>query len=123
MEEITETIQSGEGSAEVTEMQQALISLGAAIAPAEQNGETYGPSTLAAVHAFQQQFGLPVADTLDPSTGRLMNVAATFAGAGDPAALRDVVREAAADTSQPQELYWLARYATLAGDYETAQSI
>jgi hypothetical protein len=40
-------------------------------------------------------------------------------------ALRDAVREASAtaDISQPQELYWLARYAVLAGDYETAQAI
>jgi peptidoglycan hydrolase-like protein with peptidoglycan-binding domain len=102
-----------------------LLAVGAVIAPDEQNQTRYGPSTGAAVSAFRQQHGLPAGDTVDLSTGRLMHVEAAFAGTGGREALRAAVREAAsaADTSQPEELYWLARYAILAGDYQTAHDI
>ena len=58
-------------------------------------------------------------------SSRLEQAAAAFAGPGDRAALRTAVREAAAaaDASDPQELYSLARYAIVAGDYETAHSL
>ena len=110
--------------ANVGELHVQLLALGAVIAPGEQTGKNFGPSTVAAVRAFRQRYGLPAGDTVDLPTGRLMHVASTFASGGR-APLRAAVREAAsaADTSQPQELYWLARYATLAGDYQTAHSI
>ena len=58
-------------------------------------------------------------------SSRLEQAAAAFTGPGDRAALRTAVREAAAaaDASDPQELYSLARYAIVAGDYETAHSL
>ena len=111
--------------ANVRELHEQLLAIGAPIASNEQTATTFGPSTVAAVRAFRQRHGLPAGDAVDLSTGRLMHVASVFAGAGDRVALRAAVREAAsaADTSQSQELYWLARYATLAGDYETAHAI
>jgi hypothetical protein len=58
-------------------------------------------------------------------SSRLEQAAAALAGPGDRTALRTAVREAAAaaDASGPQELYSLARYAIVAGDYETAHSL
>src|SRR5215207_7484397 len=57
-------------------------------------------------------------------SSRLEQAAAALAGPGDRAALRTAVREAAAAAaSEPQELYSLARYAIVAGDYETANSL
>jgi peptidoglycan hydrolase-like protein with peptidoglycan-binding domain len=59
---ITQTIQPGERRNEVTEMQKALISLGANIAHGELATEkvagTYGPSTQTAIIALLDRFGL-----------------------------------------------------------------
>ena len=114
----------GSTGAKVGELHAQLLALGAVIASGEQTGKNYGPSTAAAVRAFRQRYGLPAGDAVDLPTGRLLHVASAFAGGGR-APLRAAVREAAsaAATSQPQELYWLARYATLAGEYQTAHDI
>jgi peptidoglycan hydrolase-like protein with peptidoglycan-binding domain len=114
----------GKTGAEVHELHEQLLAVGAVIAPGEQNEKKYGPSTVAAVRAFRQWYDLPAGDTVDLPTGRLMHVAAAFAGTGGRVALRAAVREAAsaADNSQPQELYRLARYATLV-DYQMAYDI
>src|SRR5262249_59737382 len=103
--------------AKVGELQSQLSALGAVITPAEQTARNFGPSTVAAVRAFRQQFGLPPGDTVDLPTERLMDAASAFAGPGGRVSLRGAVREAAtaSDNGQPQELYWLARYAILAG--------
>lgn len=116
---------AGNSDANVRELQAQLTGLGAAIDPAEQAAPRYGPSTMAAVRVFREQFGLPDGDTVDLPTARLMHVASVFAGTKDGDDLRTAVRAAteAADDAQPQELYWLARYATIAGDYETVLSI
>ncbi|MDP2604238.1 MAG: hypothetical protein Q8S00_16860 [Deltaproteobacteria bacterium] len=115
----------GNTGANVRELHNQLIAVGAVIAPGEQTATNFGDSTVAAVRVFRERYGLPAGDTVDLPTGRLMHVASQFAESGDRVALRAAVREAAAatDNSQPQELYWLARYATLAGDYQTAHSI
>ena len=115
----------GNTGAEVHELHEQLLTVGAVIASGEQTATNFGPSTVAAVRAFRQRHGLPAGDAVDLPTGRLMHVASAFVDSGGRVALRAAVREAAsaADASQPQELYWLARYATLAGDYETAHSI
>jgi hypothetical protein len=107
------------------ELHAELFAVGAVIDPGEQTGRTFGPTTAAAVRAFRQQYGLPAGETVDLSTGRVMQVASAFAGPDGRGAARKAVREAAAaaDTSQSQELYWLARYATAAGDYDMASSI
>jgi Tc toxin complex TcA C-terminal TcB-binding domain/PKD domain/Putative peptidoglycan binding domain len=111
--------------ASVRELQTHLAGLGAVIDPGEQTAASYGPSTVAAVRAFRQRYGLPEGDGVDAPTGRLMHVASVFAATDGREDLRAAVRTAAAaaDTNQPQELYWLARYATIVGDYETAHSI
>src|SRR5688500_6235794 len=114
----------GNTGVNVSELHKQLLAVGAVIAPGEQTATNFGPSTVAAVRAFRQQYGLPAGDAMDLSTGRVMHVASAFAGVGGRVAVRAAVREAmlaaAADSSQPQELYWLARYATLAGDYQEA---
>lgn len=108
----------------VRELHKQLLAVGAAIDSGEQTGGNFGPTTVAAVLAFRLQYGLPAGETLDASTGRLMHVASAFDGGGRHAALLAAVREAAAaDTSEPQELYQHARYAILAGDYRLAHSI
>ena len=120
-------LNSNSTGANVRELHNQLLAIGAVIAPGEQAAKKFGPSTVAAVRAFWQQYGLPAGDAVDLPTARLMHVASAFAGVGGRVALRTAVREAAlasaADTSQPQALYWLARYATLAGDYQTAHSL
>lgn len=116
---------SGNTDANVRELQGKLAGLGAVIDPGELGAASYGPSTVAAVRAFRERHGLPDGDTVDLPTARLMHVASAFFGATRREDVRAAIRTAAAaaDASQPQELYWLARYATIAGDYETARSI
>ena len=115
----------GDTGAHVGALHEQLRNVGAVLDSGEQTATNYGPSTVAAVRAFRQRYGLPAGDAVDPPTARLMHVASVFASTGGQAPLRAAVREAAsaADTTQPQELYWLARYAVLAGDYETAHAI
>lgn len=115
----------GNTGANVSELHKQLLAVGAVLDSGEQTATNFGPSTLAAVSAFRERYGLPAADAVDLPTARLMHVASTFADTEDQGALRAAVREAAAapDTSQPQALYWLARYATIAGDYEQAHAI
>src|SRR5687767_8457458 len=124
---ITAQLKPGNTGANVGELHTQLQSVGAVLAPGEQTASKFGPSTAAAVKAFREQYGMPAGDTVDLATGRVMHVASTFAGAGGRSVTRAAVREAAqasaADSSQPQELYWLARYAVLAGDYQLAHSI
>lgn len=112
---------------QVSELHKQLSELGAVIKSDEQTANKFGATTAVAVRAFRQQYGLPAGDSLDKPTARLMHVASVFAGTNSRASLSAAVGEAAtaavADTSQPQELYQLARFATLAGDYPTARSI
>jgi hypothetical protein len=130
---ITKTIQPGERSVEVTQMQQALLTLGAYIASAELFTPTiagiYGSTTQAAIAGLYKRFGFQ-ATTPPPFNafvGRLLNIAVK-AEAGNSAALRTAVRESfaaiqTAPAAAPAELVWLARYATIARDFTTARSI
>ena len=85
----------GNTGANVRELHSQLLTLGAVIAPAEQTATNYGTSTVAAVRAFRQQYGLPASDAVDLPTGRLMHVASAFAGTGGRVTVRTAVREAA----------------------------
>lgn len=130
---ITKSIPPGETSNEVTEMQKALLILGANIESAElftaTTAGTYGPTTQAAIAGLYKRFGFP---PLFPSpfnalAGRLLNIAVA-AEAGDSAALREAVRESfaarqAVPAAGPGELAWLARYAAIARDFTTARTI
>ena len=107
------------------ELREQLRNVGAVLDSGEQTTMNYGPSTVAAVRAFRQQYVLPAGDAVDPPTARLMHVASLFASTGGHAPLRTALRAAfsAADTSQPQELSWLSRYAILArNDQECVQN-
>ena len=126
---ITTVLRLNDSSSAVNELQMALMSYGVPIATEELatgagNGR-FGASTQSAVLAVRQRFGLPQpsadAPAFDASVARLLNVA-SWAALGNQTALRGAVKEllAAADGAQPQELYWLARYAVLAGDYTAA---
>ena len=130
---ITKTIQPGERSVEVTDMQKALILLGANIAGAElfttTVAGTYGPTTQAAIAALYKRFAFqaPNPPPFNAFVGRLLNVA-VGAEAGTSAALRQAVRESfAARQTAPaaglSELAWLARYAAIARDFTTARQI
>jgi peptidoglycan hydrolase-like protein with peptidoglycan-binding domain len=130
---ITKTIEPGEKSNEVTDMQKALLSLGVNIASGElftaTTAGTYGPSTQAAIAALYIRFNFLVfpGPTFRADTGRLLNIAVGVE-AGNSAALRTAVREsfAAIQTSSSAgstELGWLARYATIARDFTTARKI
>ena len=76
------------------ELRSQLPAPGVAIEPATD----YGPFIVVAVRASCEPFGLPAIDDVDVPTGRLMQVAATFAEGGHRAELRTTVREAAAAT-------------------------
>ena len=130
---ITQTIQPDEQRNEVTEMQKALISLGANIGTTERAtataAGTYGPTTQAAVTALLQRFGLeaPTPPIFNARTGRLLNIA-VGAEVGNSAALRQAVRESfavvqSAPVAGPSELAWLAQYAVIAQDFTTARQI
>ena len=96
---ITRTIQSGERRNEVTEIQKALIRLGANIASAElftaTTHGTYGTTTQLAVAALMDRFGIKHFNMPIPFNaplGRLLNIA-VGAELGNSAALRQAVRE------------------------------
>jgi len=131
---ITRTIQSGERRNEVTEIQKALISLGASIDSGElftatTNG-TYGTTTQLAVAALMDRFGIKHFNMPIPfnaSLGRLLNIA-VGAELGSSAALKKAVRESfdarqAAPVADPKELAWQARYAVMAGAFTEARKI
>jgi peptidoglycan hydrolase-like protein with peptidoglycan-binding domain len=127
---ITQTIQPGERRGEVTEIQKALIGLGASIASDElftaTTAGTYGPSTQAAVNALRGRFRFLVSSPVfNVHTGRLLNLA-VGAEVGNSAALQKAVRESFATVqmepaADPGSLMWLARYATIARDFATAR--
>jgi hypothetical protein len=130
---ITRTIEPGEQRNEVTEIQKALISLGANIASGElftaTTAGTYGPTTQAAITALTRRFGfrLAIPARFDVLVGRLLNIA-VGAELGDSAALKKAVTESfatiqTAAAAFPLELAWLARYATIARDFTTARKI
>jgi peptidoglycan hydrolase-like protein with peptidoglycan-binding domain len=130
---ITKTIQPGEKSSEVTDMQKALIKLGVNIASGElftaTTAGTYGPSTQAAIVALYTRFNFLVfpGPTFEAATGRLLNLAVA-AEAGSTAALRTAVRECFAALGPSPgvgstELGWLARYAAIARDFTTARKL
>jgi peptidoglycan hydrolase-like protein with peptidoglycan-binding domain len=130
---ITTTIQPGERRNEVTEMQKALISLGANIGSGElftaTTAGTYGPTTQAAIAALYQRFTFLALNPppFNAFVGRLLNIA-VGAELGNSAALQKAVRESfAAIQTTPaaglSELAWLARYATIARDFTTARKI
>jgi hypothetical protein len=115
----------GSSGTEVGELHKQLTEIGAVIAPGEQSAKNFGPTTAAAVRKFRALYGLDPGAALEKSTARLMHAASVFAGSGNRAGLRSAVREVAnaADASQPQEIYQLARFAILASDYPMARSI
>lgn len=133
---ITQTIQPDERRSEVTAIQQALISLGASIDPGElataNVAGTYGLDTQQAMGHFRQHFGHTLTGGFDlpdfnAADGRLLNIAVA-AESGNSAALQKAVRESFAVIHIPRaaeetELRWLARYATIAGDFATASKI
>lgn len=130
---ITKTIQAGEKSNEVTEIQKALISLGANIASGElftaATAGTFGFTTHAAViTVLRNRFNLfPPQAPFDASAGRSLNIA-VGAELGTSAALRKAVGESfaarqIAPAASPDELAWLARYATIARDFTAARKI
>jgi hypothetical protein len=131
---ITGPIQSGVRNNDVTLIQQALLSLGATIAPGELFTATtagiYGTSTQSAVAALVDRFGVGPPNVLIPfnaSIGRLLNIA-VGAEAGNCAALRQAVRESfaarqTAPAATAAELAWLARYAVMARDFTKAREI
>lgn len=130
---ITKTIQGIETSVEVTQMQQALIKLGANISSGElftaTTAGTYGITTQAAIANLYKRFGfVPPSPTIfNASVGRLLNIA-VGAEVGNSAALRQAVRESfaaiqTAPAAGAAELVWLARYAAIARDFTTARSV
>ena len=127
---ITQTIQPGEQRTEVTEIQKALISLGANIDGAElftaTTAGTLGPKTQAAITALLLRFGFSQIGQphFNLHVGRLLNIA-TAAELGKSASLGQAVREsfAVSQGAGPSELAWLARYAVIARDFTTARKI
>jgi hypothetical protein len=130
---ITATIQPGERRNEVTEIQKALISLGAKIASGElftaTTAGTYGRDTQAAVVALLERFRfVPLnPQPFNAFVGRLLNIA-VGAELGNSAALQKAVRESfAAIQTAPaaglKELAWTARYAAMARDNAKAREI
>ena len=130
---ITQTIQPGEQRNEVTEIQKALIILNATIDPGEiftpTTAGTYGPTTRAAITALLQRFGFaqPSPPIFNATAGRLLNIA-VGAELGSSAALQRAVRESfaviqTAPAADPRELAWLARYAVMGLEFDTAKKI
>jgi hypothetical protein len=111
---ITTPLGRNDSGPRVAELHRALLKFGAPIAQIEKSAQHFGDSTLAAVLAFRNQYGLPAvvgnAAPFDASVGRLLNVAAAAAD-GNRSTLRIAVREsvAAASNATAREIYRLAR--------------
>ena len=130
---ITQTIQPGERRNEVTEIQKALISLGANIDSAElftaTTPGTYGPTTQLAVAALIDRFGVehPTANPFRCLGGTITE----YRGGGGIGQQRGIKKSCArflrayqtAPVAGPYELAWLARYAVMALDFTTARKI
>ena len=115
---------------QVTALQKALVVLGFTF-PANEAGSlltngTFGPGTQGAVNAFRQRLGLPLVPPnitpFDAATARLLNMVVP-ANSTDGTVLDAAVREslAAAQGAAPIEVEWLARYATIARDFQAAR--
>jgi peptidoglycan hydrolase-like protein with peptidoglycan-binding domain len=128
---ITATIQPNERRPEVTEIQKALIGLGANIDGPElftaTSAGALGPKTQAAITALLRRFGFPQQAHFNAHVGRLLNIA-VGAEVGNSAALQRAVRESFAviqlqPNAGPDELAVLARYGVIARDFTTARQI
>jgi peptidoglycan hydrolase-like protein with peptidoglycan-binding domain len=65
---VTVQLNPGSTGANVRELHKQLLAIGAVLASGEQTATRYGPSTVAAVHTFQQQYDLPASDAIDRAT-------------------------------------------------------
>src|SRR5216683_4573273 len=84
----------------------------------------FGPATSAQLKQFQQRYGLPADEVLDPTTGGVLALVAMVATETDRAKLRTELRRAKGQVAHsPQFNYWLARSAILAGDYNLAANV
>ena len=129
---ITKTIQPGTKSADVTEIQKSLLTLGATIVASElfttATDGTLGPTTQAAITALLARFGFSQGGQpphYNTQAGRLLNIAVA-AEVGHAAALRQAVRESFAVRGRnpdagPPEFAVMARYAVIATDFTTAR--
>jgi hypothetical protein len=102
-----------------------LAAVGLPVVGAEATGTPqFGLETQARIRAFQQLHGLPVTDSVDPTTGAVLTLAALAATEFDRSKLREGLRAAQGSVADsPQYDYWLARYAIMAGDYDLAVKI
>jgi Tc toxin complex TcA C-terminal TcB-binding domain/PKD domain len=116
---------------QIGKIHEQLVVMGYPINPDEQTAATFGIKTLNAVRAFQERYKLPLKTendntaTVDLPTTRLMKVVSTFATSTGRAALSNAIKEVndAATDSDPQELYWLTRYAIISGNYDLAKKL
>ena len=124
MPKITSPITRNSTGQSVAELHSELLRLGVAIPANELTAKQFGSETEKAVRAFQQRYGLDATGTVDVALGRLTGVVSTALDGGRTA-LRTEVREAVAATAtaSPQINYWLARYAVIASDYQTAYTV
>jgi peptidoglycan hydrolase-like protein with peptidoglycan-binding domain len=101
-----------------------LALVGSPVAGTEASGRTYGAATEASVREFQKRFGLRETGELDPASGGIMALAAMVTEEGDREKLRRELRDAVNRVpNSPEYAYWLARYAIMAGDYQTAHNV
>jgi hypothetical protein len=102
-----------------------LATIGLRVAGAEAKGTPrFGKATSAKLKAFQERYKLPVNGNLDPTTGGVLTLSALVATEADRSTLREKLKNAVANApSSPEYNYWLARYALMAGDYDTAARV
>jgi hypothetical protein len=84
----------------------------------------FAEATSAQLKAFQERYKLPVNGNLDPTTGGILTLAAVVATESERSTLREKLKNAVnAVPSSPDYNYWLARFALMAGDYDTAARV
>ena len=105
----------------VSNLHRELALLGGSVAQTETTRKTFGASTEASVREFQKRVGLRETGEVDAATGGIMALAARVIEEGNRAKLRQELRSALDRVpNSPEYAYWLARYAIIAGDYQTA---
>jgi hypothetical protein len=109
----------------ITALHSELATVGLPVRGAEVSGTpTFGTDTQARVREFQELYRLPETGDVDPTTGGVMSLASLVATEGNRNSLKAKLVAAIDQVpNSPEYNYWLARYAIMAGDYQTPKTL
>jgi peptidoglycan hydrolase-like protein with peptidoglycan-binding domain len=108
----------------IRQLHDELAASGFSVPATETASAHFGSETEARVREFQSRHGLAVTGTVDDTTDGVLELTTLVTTEGDPAKLRTELKDAVDKVpNSPEYNYWLARYAIMAGDYATPETI